>query len=241
MAFAEKTLWVVNYADLETFLARAVDIGATAVAIRTDNNIRAAVPAFHAKGIKVMGWRWPSVLRDPCMNEAAKAVALFKQGLDGYYVDPESHAKPHLNWNQRGLDGIAEEFCETVAQAANDTGGVFGFTGHFNGLMVEDKMPWKVFFKHSTVHLPQSYWRYEGGVIGHGLPADNYERGIKAWLKAGASRDYLQPMAGSLSYVTPAEIRAHAEAATRANIGSLHFYAHGPGVKSTVWDAIRAL
>jgi hypothetical protein len=34
-----KTLWVVNYNSVQEFLAKAVAVGATAVAIRTDNGM----------------------------------------------------------------------------------------------------------------------------------------------------------------------------------------------------------
>ena len=87
----EKILWVVNYDQLSAFLTQAVAIGATGVAIRTDNDIAGAIPRFHQKGIKVFGWRWPSAMRDAAMKEANKVVGLYQQGMDGYYVDsPES-------------------------------------------------------------------------------------------------------------------------------------------------------
>ena len=59
MAF-DKILWVVNYDKLSDFVAEASAAKVTGVAIRTDNDLDAAITAFHAKNIKVYGWRWPS-------------------------------------------------------------------------------------------------------------------------------------------------------------------------------------
>lgn len=67
----EKVLWVVNYESLEWFIGRAAYVKASSVAIRTDNDLVKAIPAFHDKGIKVYGWRWPSAKRDAAMREAS--------------------------------------------------------------------------------------------------------------------------------------------------------------------------
>ena len=68
MATGEKVLWVVNYESLEEFIDKAIFVKATAVAIRTDNDLVKAIPAFNSKGIKVYGWRWPSAKRDAAMR-----------------------------------------------------------------------------------------------------------------------------------------------------------------------------
>ena len=116
----EKVIWVVNYDNLDSFLGKCEDVGATAVAIRTDNDLRKAVPAGHDKGMKVYGWRWPSAMHDPAVNEAAKVEALFNQGMDGYFVDPEQNNADSINWDKRGLDALATEFCQAVSEAARE-------------------------------------------------------------------------------------------------------------------------
>ena len=79
MAF-DKILWVVNYDKLSDFVAEASAAKVTGVAIRTDNDLDAAITAFHAKNIKVYGWRWPSAKEDAAMKEAAKAHAHLEAG-----------------------------------------------------------------------------------------------------------------------------------------------------------------
>ena len=104
----EKVIWVVNYNQLADFLRQATAVNATAVAIRTDNDLRKAIPAAHQAGLKVYGWRWPSSMHDPAMNEAAKVKALFDQGLDGYFVDPEMSDQDSINWDKNGLAALAD-------------------------------------------------------------------------------------------------------------------------------------
>lgn len=95
----EKVLWVVNYDELKWFVGRAKYVKATAVAIRTDNDLLKAIPAFKDEGIKVYGWRWPSAKRDAAMKEAAKVADLLAKGLDGYFVDPEGDTGKPWDWN----------------------------------------------------------------------------------------------------------------------------------------------
>src|SRR5205085_8488376 len=130
----EKFLWVVNYEDLADFVQKAIDVGANSVAIRTDNDLLTAISAFHAKGIKVVGWRWPSAKRDACMKEADKVVGLLGRGLDGYFVDPEGAPGKPFDWNQSGLDQLAEDFCTTITSAAQ--GRPFGTTSHYRAKAV---------------------------------------------------------------------------------------------------------
>ncbi|MFM0125910.1 hypothetical protein P0D73_45025 [Paraburkholderia sp. RL18-101-BIB-B] len=232
-----KTIWVVNYDDVNQFLDKAVKIGATAVAIRTDNDMVKAINAFHAKGIKVFGWRWPSAKADPAMNEAKKVVALFGKGLDGYYVDPERKPGKPYDWDQPGLDSLADTFCKAIVSSMQGDQ-VFGVTSHYRANKVFPKLPWAAFFKHSTVFLPQAYWRSDGGIIGHGEPQDNYDKSIEAWKAAGAPVERIVPMAGELTHATAAEIAAYAAAANAKAIESLHFYAYADSVKSSVWNAV---
>ncbi|MGO4700583.1 hypothetical protein [Dyella sp. 2RAB6] len=230
----EKVIWVVNYNRLEDFLQQCVAVGATSVAIRTDNDLRKAIPIAHQAQLKVYGWRWPSSLHDPAMNEAAKVKALFDQGLDGYFVDPEMSEQDNIDWDRNGLADLAEEFCSTIARAAN--GKPFGVTSHYLARRAEPKLPWASFFKYATVLLPQAYWRSTEGVIGHGIPADNYAVAIAAWTAAGGDPARIVPMAGELGVSTAAEIAQYVKAAGTA--AALHFYAYEPKIRADVWAAV---
>ena len=239
MKATEKILWVVNYDSLNWFIERAQYVGATGVAIRTDSDIAAAIPKFHALGIKVIGWRWPSAKRDAAMKEAQKAVGLFALGMDGYYVDPEGAEGKPYDWDQNGLAQLAEDFCSTITAAAH--GKPFGTTSHYRGKKTFGKLPWKSFFKFSNVLLPQSYWRSDEGVIGHGDPADNYRVALDFWEQTGGDRDLMVPMAGELGSSTANEIKAYAGEADAQGISRLHFYAaDDSGIKDSVWDAVAA-
>ena len=236
MPAREKVLWVVNYDKLDDFVKRSVAVGATAVAIRTDNDLIKAIAAFHAKTIKVYGWRWPSAKRDPCMKEAAKVVDLLSKGLDGYYVDPEGEPGKPYDWDQKGLDKLAEDFCKEITSAAPAK--PFGTTSHYRGKRTFSKLPWASFFKFSTVLLPQAYWRSTGGTIGHGIPEDNYRVALDFWEQTGGDRSKIVPMAGELASSTAGEIAAYAKEAAAQHIDTLHFYTYENGVKESVWKAV---
>jgi hypothetical protein len=107
-------------------------------------------------------------------------------------------------------------------------------------MAVFPKLPWKTFFRSATVLLPQSYWRTENGVIGHGIPDDNYRKGIEFWTQAGGRPEQIVPMAGELAYATSAEIETYVSEARHHNIDDLHFYTATDGVKAPVWQAISA-
>ncbi len=233
-----KILWVVNYDSLEDFVSKSREVGATGVAIRSDNNLPAAISAFHDRNIKVFAWRWPSAMRDPCMREADKIVDLLDKGLDGYFVDPEGAPGKPYNWDQPGLDALAEEFCRAITSAA--PGKPFGTTSHYRGKRTFSNLPWASFFRFSSLLLPQAYWRSTDGTIGHGIPQDNYNKSLQFWAETGGDRAKIVPMAGELAVSTADEIREYANAAAAQNIGDLHFYTHEDGVHSTVWDAVAA-
>jgi hypothetical protein len=235
----EKVLWVVNYANLDWFVDRATFVKATAVAIRTDNDLETAIPIFHAKGIKVYGWRWPSAQKERALQEADRVIKLLGKGLDGYYVDPEGEPGQHYDWNQTGLEPLAEEFCKKITAAF--PGKPFGTTSHFRAVKIFAKLPWKPFIKYSNVLLPQSYWQVEGGTVNGGDPKKNYRTSITDWETSGGSRTLIVPMAGELAHITAAEIKSYAEEATAQGISSLHFYTATPAVKSDVWKAIANL
>lgn len=236
MAKREKVLWVVTYANLDAFLQRAVAVGATAVAIRTDNDLAKAIPAFQQAGIKVYGWRWPSAQRAAALQEAQHVVALYQLGLDGYYVDPEGAPGQPWDWNQPGLEQLAEDFCQAITSAA--PGKPFGVTSHYRANQAFANLPWATFFRHATVLLPQAYWQSSEGRIGDGNPADNYKAALANWSRAGAAPSLIVPMAGELACSTADQIAAYTAQAGAANISDLHFYTHQDGIPDSVWTAL---
>ena len=236
MSASEKVLWAVHYKKLDEFVAKAIDVKVTAVAIRTDNDLAKAIPVFHSKGVKVFGWRWPSSKRDVALNEANKVVALFTQGLDGYFVDPEGDKGKSWDWDLPGLEPLADEFCRVITTAAG--GKPFGMTSHYRARNLFPHIPWKVFFQYATVLLPQAYWRSTQGQIGYGLPAENYVTSIWEWHEAGADKAKIVPMAGELGVATAAEIREYVAQALAEGIGQRHFYTYDETVKNEVWNSI---
>ncbi|HVZ50773.1 MAG TPA: hypothetical protein VG986_02325 [Pseudolabrys sp.] len=236
MPASEKILWVVHYESLDAFVKKAAEAGITGVAIRTDNDVPAAIAKFHAKGIKVYGWRWPSARRDSCMAEAKNVVALLQQGLDGYFVDPEGEPGKPYDWNRDGLDDLARDFCKAITSAA--PGKPFGTTSHYRAKALFRKLPWAAFLGFSTVLLPQAYWKVTGGNVGHGDPKENYEVALDRWEAAGGDRAKIVPMAGELAKVSASDIAAYAATAVANNVKTLHFYDYNDNVKQAVWDAI---
>jgi hypothetical protein len=239
MPATEKVLWVVNYNDVDDFFAVAKAVGANSVAIRSDNNLKKAIAKFHPAAIKVYGWRWPSSQHDAAMNEADKIANLLRnEDLDGYFADPEGDPGKPWDWDRKGLESLAEDFSATIKQAAGTKR--YGVTSHYRAKHTFAKLPWAEFFAHADVLLPQSYWRSTGGVIGHGIPADNYQRGIEAWTDAGGGSIPIVPMAGELGSSKAAEVREYAKAASDHGITELHYYTTEPSVTQAVWDAVKA-
>ena len=233
-----KILWVVNYNNVSQFLTKAIDVGATAVAIRSDNDVAKAIPLFHGKGMQVYAWRWPSAQQDPAMHEADKAVQLFQSGLDGYIVDPEGKPGAPYNWDQKNLEKLADMFCKRITAAAS--GKLFGVTSHYRAAAVFPALPWGVFVQYATMLLPQAYWRSTEGWIGHGDPADNYKVSIDQWAKLGADPSKIIPMAGELGVSTGSQIAEYAAAVIANKRAASHFYAYDGTVKSDVWAAVKA-
>lgn len=236
----KKVLWVINYNSITEFVKAAVDMKVTDVAVRSDNDVQKAIDVFGAKGIGVYSWRWPSANRDPAMKEAAKIVGLLGKGLKGYYVDPEGAPGKPYDWDQKGLEKLADDFCKAVKSAATN-GQQLGVTSHYRAHKVFPRLPWSNFFKHADVLLPQSYWRVQGGVVGHGIPKDNYDRGIEFWTAAGGKESTIVPMAGEIDKVTAAEIRQYAKAASDQGRSELHFYTYTGNVPGSVRQAIAGL
>jgi hypothetical protein len=237
MVASEKVLWVVHYDDLNDFRDQAVAVGATAVAIRTDNDVAAAIGPFHDRNIKVYGWRWPSAAHDNALKEADRAAGLLAHGLDGYIVDPEGAPGKPFDWDRSGLEQLADDFCSTVK--AGGPGKLFGTTSHYRAKRVFPHLPWSRFFQHSTVLLPQAYWQSSEGTIGHGDPAENYRVALQCWTEAGGDRAKIVPMAGELASVTDDEIVAHAAEAATQGVQILHFYTYDDDVDDAVWSAIK--
>jgi hypothetical protein len=238
MPFTEKVLWVVNYNTIGQFVDMADRAGATAVAVRTDNQVELAIQRFHAKGIKVYGWRWPSANTDPCMKEAAKAARLLKDAdMDGYFADPEGEPGKPYDWNRPGLANLADDFCQTVK--AGDPTKRFGVTSHYKASLLFADLPFATFFAHADVLLPQAYWRVAGGNVFKGDPAQNYRLSLKHWQNAGGAADKIVPMGGEIALTTPAKIAEYTGAAALADRSELHFYTAGQGVPDAVWAAIR--
>ena len=233
----ERVLWVVSYNSLSQFIARAVAANATAVAIRTSNNMPAAIDAAHAANLKIYGWRWPSARPGPALEEADRAALFLNRGMDGYFVDPEGHEGHSDDWDQHGLAQLATDFCARVKEAAGTK--PLGVTSHYRAAAIFPRLPWGAFFQHADVLLPQAYWRVEKGVVGHGDPAENYDRSINEWVEAGGEQAKIQPMAGELLRVTGSEISEYASAAQNAGIRDLHFYTDETGIAAGVWDAVR--
>ncbi len=243
-AITEKVLWVVKYPDLSWFVNKASYIGATGVAIRTDNDMDAAIAAFQPLGIKVYGWRWPSAEKQRALEEAQKVVNWYTKGLDGYYVDPEGEPGQHYDWNQNGLDSVADEFCKTITSA--DPSKPFGTTSHYRAKKVFDKLPWDVFFEYSNILLPQAYWRVDvgtpnGAVVKNGDPKENYIESIKEWRATGGQSDEIIPMAGELDFSKVADIEHYFEEVINQNKASMHFYAANKNISDKVWDAIKQI
>jgi hypothetical protein len=241
-AVTEKVLWVVNYPDLNWFVTKASFVGATAVAIRTDNDMDAAIAVLHPLGIKVYGWRWPSAEKQRALAEARKVVDWYGKGLDGYYVDPEGEPGQHFDWNRNGLDSVADEFCKTITSA--DPNKPFGTTSHYRGEKVFDKLPWDVFFKYSSVLLPQAYWRVDvgnlnGAAVKNGDPKENYIESLKAWTVTGGQTDKIIPMAGELDFSTVADIEHYFEEVVNQNKTAMHFYTANENVDDKVWNAVK--
>jgi hypothetical protein len=236
-----KVLWVVNYPNdsLDSFIEMASFIGATAVAIRTDNDLDTAIPRFHSTDTKVYGWRWPSADRVKALAEAQKVVDWYGRGLDGYYVDIGGASGHHYDWNLDGLAPIAKEFCEKITQA--DSHKPFGITSHFQATKIYRKLPWTTFFQYSNVLLPQAYWKVASGLVNGGNPSQNYDASLVEWSTAGGSLSMIVPMAGELEFSTPENINSYAKEAAQQGRTELHFYAATKNVPSAVWEAIKQI
>lgn len=247
MTAAKKILWTVDLNNISAFLQTAQAVGATAVAIRTRNtNFDKSIPAFHDAGIQVLGWRFPPVVHDKALAQANQVVELMKIGLDGFIVDPEGDASnPGINWDQAGLEGLAQEFCDTIRNPFPDK--LFGTTSDHRAARVYPKLPFATFIGNSDKVYPQSYWRMETSTgpkpVGKGKPGPNYDVGLSAWQEVGAELGKIIPIGGEIVLATPAEIEAYAAAASANNVDELHFYATDDqgGIPGAISESIAGL
>jgi hypothetical protein len=235
----EKVLWVVNYPDLDAFLATAIEIGAARVAIRTDNDVSKAIKPCHDRSIQVFGWRWPYADATHAKAEAARVNTLFQAGLDGYYVDPEGAPGEPWDWDMPGLAQVAKAFCTQIVNSSS--GRPIGVTSHYRAADVYPHLPWREFVSASTVLLPQAYWRADGGKIGSGLPDVNYDVALAAWKKIDTANAVIEPMAGELAHITSQELKTYAKAAQSHNVETLHFYDWTTGIPHEIWQTIKDL
>jgi len=96
-------LWLVNYSSLQDFVDRSIGVGANAVAIRTDNDLLTAIPAFHRNAIKVYGWRWLSAQRDAAMSEADRVANLLSKGSMDISLIPKALLENRTIGTSKGL------------------------------------------------------------------------------------------------------------------------------------------
>lgn len=244
---ATKILWIVALNNVDAFVAQAQAVGATGVAIRTRNqNFDKSIPKFHDAGIQVLGWRFPPVIKAKALAQAAHVVELMQAGLDGFIVDPEGdHAAGAIdNWDQAGLEGLAQEFCDTIRNAFPDK--LFGTTSDHRALRTYPNLPFATFFQNSDKVYPQSYWRMQTPngpkPVGKGHPRLNYEVGLEAYNEAGAELGKIVPMAGEIALAKPGEIEEYVAAAADHNVDELHFYSADvdENIPQHVFDSIAA-
>jgi hypothetical protein len=253
MPLARKFLWIVsmNGSGVETdFSKHALAIGATGVCIRSSSTrLPDAIGRFQALGMKVYGWRWPSVVPAKTKAEADKVVnVLIPAGLDGYIVDPESDGPGSNDWNQNGLGPLAQSFCATIKNAAVGRPFVFGTTSGcaYPGAGGKPKIPWAEFIAASDVLLPQTYWRWTNPTTGNkqningGTPAAAIAKAMPAWQSKAGGKPIL-PMAGEVDVVTAAGIAAYGVQLAAMGVQEGHFYTDNGNIPVANLAAMQAL
>lgn len=246
MPATNKVLWIVVLDDVDAFVEQSQAVGATKVAIRTRNtNFDESIQKFHDVHIEVLGWRFPPVKRQKALAQAEQVVELMKNGLDGFIVDPEGDASnPDINWDQTGLDDLAQEFCDTIRNAFPDK--LFGTTSDHRARRTFPRLPFATFINNSDKVYPQSYWRMRTPQgpkpVGKGHPGPNYLVGLEAWQEAGADLGKIIPIAGEIALAKAGEIQEYATAALENNVDELQFYTADAdeNVPQAVFDAIAA-
>lgn len=251
----KKALWATD-TDIDALLDKALFIGASIVCIRTTNSqLAKSIPKMQAKGLKVYGWRWPSIqpidaAKDKshwfAPNEAKYVSTLIDAGLDGYIVDPECDGDRAADcWNSPTLSKLAIEFCGAVKVAGRKKNRNF-FFGLTSGGQYPDKnnhpqIPWAEFVAHSDAVFPQSYWVDDANRLNGGTPSSAFDECIPIWQTICPDRMEIVPMVGEIRYTTPSEIAAYQSIIDKHKISELHFYVFDQNVPQSHWDAIRLL
>jgi hypothetical protein len=254
----KKMLWIAFHHQPDDLVKTAHYIGAWAVAVRTANPLdRTIIGKYHAAGLKVYGWLFPSVIEGQGQYVSVEAAHVAKDlipaGLDGYFIDPEGAADPR-NWDQTGLDQVARGFCKTVLDAV-PPGRVFqfGLTSHYRARDTYPNLPWDAFLPSCDLLVPQSYWRYrdDDGTVkdeGNG-PAANYRQGVTCWARLHG-RGKIIPMAGELGVVNAPDLIIHAQTAAGRDLGTaltdgieteLYYYTDDLTIPQANLDTIRNL
>jgi hypothetical protein len=148
-----------------------------------------------------------------------------------------------LNWDQPGLEDLANEYCSIITTAFPDR--LFGTTSDHRAKRVYPNLPWNAFIDNSDKVYPQAYWRMQTPQgprpVGKGQPAPNYEVALTAWQEVGAAVEAMVPMAGEIALARTGEIEAYGAAAAVNNVTELHFYAADEQVPLTVFQSIGSL
>ena len=251
----KKVLWLVD-GTLQHVLDKAKFIGAQAICARTTNSwIATSINLIHQNGLKLYGWRWPSVrpianAHDPhhlfALNEAQFVTGLIKSGLDGYIADIECDKPTDNNcWNNVALRELATEFCEAIRKPGRQKNPDFFFGLTSGGAFPEPNnrpdIPWKEFAAQSDALFPQSYWVADGQRILGGTPLAAFNRSVRAWQLICPPNIKIVPMLGEIEAASAAEIKSYQDIIDTHQLSEIHFYTHTEDVKRDRWEAVRDL
>lgn len=255
-SFARKILWIVGMgtASAESrLLDHAMASGADGVCVRTTNaRLRDAIARFHARGLKVYGWRWPAVRPTTsaphyfARDEAAHvATQLIPHGLDGYIADPEAdnNANAVNYWNKSSLAALARDYC-SIIRAAGGANFPFGVTSGCIYPTNRPHIPWAEFVAASDALFPQTYWRAEinghATAINGGTPEAAIARGLHSWNSIAQGKPIV-PMAGEIDLTTSAELARYGDKVKELPVDQFHFYADNADVSAAKLAAIQAI
>ncbi len=250
---ATKILWIVN-GDPNTLLNHAKQIGASAVAVRSDNHwLAGSIKMFHTAGMKVHAWRWPGVqpTDDPpnyYAPDQAKFVVqtLIPAGLDGYIADIESDgtAHPQRDWNNRALASMATSFSSLISGAGkkHNPNFIFGLTSGFDFPTAYPHIPWDAFVSFSDAVYPQVYWRGDGGaVVGGGTPEKAWTRTLASWKSLDLGVKPIIPIIGQIQHISPQSIADFRALMIANKMGEVHAYSDDGVIAQANWAALNGL
>jgi len=244
-SFPRKVLWCegMNQQGEATLLAHCKAAGATGVCIQ---NISARLPGaiarFHAAGIKVYAWRWPSTnpkskaLHYYAIEEANFVVnQLLPLGLDGYVADIESEEDGKQNdWNDTKFAPLIRQYCSKIRDGAAKAGladFLFAMTSGCTYPKSRTDIDWSNLADASDCLLPQTNGKTPAKAIAAAMPV---------WGKIAKGKPIV-PMAGAIDLVSAADIAAYGAIAATAGVSSLHFYADPVMIQPAVLQAIADL